>query len=40
MESFGPYRNRLTVLSGLANKHGDALPARERATTPVRPARS
>ena len=26
MESFGPFRNRLTVLSGLANKHGDALP--------------
>ena len=26
MRSLAPYRERLTVLSGLANKHGDALP--------------
>ena len=26
MQSLAPYRDRLTVLSGLANKHGDALP--------------
>ena len=26
MQSMEPYRNQLTVVSGLANKHGDALP--------------
>ena len=26
MQPFEPFRDRLTVLSGLANKHGDALP--------------
>jgi len=26
MESFEPFRDQLTVVSGLANKHGDALP--------------
>ena len=26
MRPLAPYRERLTVLSGLANKHGDALP--------------